>query len=179
MNAKFETGSPAETPTSFWWGAYSRLCAGTALLAFAVDQSHKAWMVLVYEIKKRSRVEITPFLDFVFVLNKGVSYGLGAWIGPWVLIGFAVLTAFGLWIWLARAGTGPLMAISLGLIIGSALANGLDRVIHGGVVDYFSLHAFGYYWYVFNIADAAIVAGVAGLLYDSFLTSRNDAANAA
>ena len=55
----------------------------------------------------------------------------------------------------------------------------LDRYLYGGVVDYFSLHAFGFYWYVFNIADAAIVAGVVGLLYESYKTSRNDASNAA
>ena len=118
-------------------------------------------------------------MDFIYVLNKGVSFGTFNWVGPWLLLAFAVVTAIGLWIWVARAGTGPLMAISLGLVIGGALANGLDRMLHGGVVDYVSLHVFGFYWYVFNIADAAIVAGVVGLLYDSYLTSRNDASNAA
>jgi signal peptidase II len=68
------------------------------------------------------------------------------------------------------------MAASIGLIMGGALGNAVDRVVLGGVADFFSLHAFGFYWYVFNIADAAIVAGVAGLLYDSLLASRNDAA---
>ena len=67
--------------------------------------------------------------------------------------------------------------VSLGLIIGGALGNALDRLIVGGVIDYISLHAFGYYWYIFNIADAAIVAGVVGLLYDSYVSSRNAAAN--
>jgi signal peptidase II len=69
------------------------------------------------------------------------------------------------------------MAIALGLIIGGAIGNGLDRLLIGGVADFFSLHAFGYYWYVFNIADVAIVAGVVALLYDSIVGSRNDAAN--
>ena len=168
----------AETQGSLLWGPYSRVCAWTAVLSFAIDQSHKAWMLAAYQIKQRGRVQITSFLDFVYVLNKGVSYGLFSSIGPWLLMGFAVLTALGLWIWLARAGTGRVMAVSLGLIIGGALANGLDRYLHGGVVDYVSLHAFGFYWYVFNIADAAIVAGVIGLLYDSYLTSRNSASNA-
>jgi signal peptidase II len=63
------------------------------------------------------------------------------------------------------------------LIIGGALGNGLDRLLIGGVADFFSLHAFGFYWYVFNIADVAIVAGVALLLYDSLRGSRKDAAN--
>ena len=181
MNTDLEPGTAAGQKGSYLWGPYSRVCALTAIAAFALDQSHKAWMLLVYQIQApgRGRVAITPFLDLVYVLNKGVSYGLGAGIGPWLLMLFAVSTACGLWIWLARAGTGRLMAISLGLIIGGALANGLDRYLHGGVVDYFSLHAFGFYWDVVNIADAAIVAGVAALLYESYKTSRNDASNAA
>ena len=61
------------------------------------------------------------------------------------------------------------MAVSLALIIGGAIGNAIDRLRIGGVADFFSLHAYGYYWYVFNIADVAIVAGVAGLLYESFL----------
>ncbi len=69
------------------------------------------------------------------------------------------------------------MAVSLGLIIGGAIGNAIDRAKLGGVADFFSLHAFGFYWYVFNIADVAIVAGVIGLLYDSLWASRNDAAN--
>ena len=69
------------------------------------------------------------------------------------------------------------MAVASALIIGGALGNALDRVLIGGVADFFSLHGFGFYWYVFNIADVAIVAGVVGLLYDSYKTSRNDAAN--
>jgi signal peptidase II len=68
------------------------------------------------------------------------------------------------------------VAASLGLIMGGALSNAIDRILLGGVADFFSLHAFGYYWYVFNIADMAIVAGVVGLLYDSLAPSRNRAA---
>jgi signal peptidase II len=67
------------------------------------------------------------------------------------------------------------MAWGIGLIIGGAIGNAIDRVLIGGVADFFSLHAFGFYWYVFNIADVAIVAGVAALLYESFVASRNDA----
>ena len=165
--------------TSFFWGPFSRHCAWMAVLIFSIDQATKWWMLAIYQIETRGRVAVTPFMDFVYVLNKGVSFGTLAWVGPWLLLAFALLTAVGLWIWLARGGTGTVMAFSLGLIIGGALANGLDRVLHGGVVDFVSLHAFDFYWYVFNIADAAIVAGVVGLLYDSYLTSRNDASNAA
>ena len=79
-------------------------------------------------------------------------------------------------VWLARGITNRLVAGSVGLIIGGALSNAIDRVSLGGVADFFSLHAFGFYWYVFNIADTAIVAGVMGLLYDSVRPSRNNAA---
>jgi signal peptidase II len=78
-------------------------------------------------------------------------------------------------IWLAYGVTDRLVAASFGLIMGGAAGNAIDRLILGGVADFFSLHAFDFYWYVFNIADAAIVAGVCGLLYDSFSPSRNRA----
>ena len=80
--------------------------------------------------------------------------------------------------WLARGVTTRLVAVSLGLVMGGAASNAIDRLVLGGVADFFSLHAFGFYWYVFNLADVAIVAGVIGLLYDSFVPSRNDASKA-
>jgi signal peptidase II len=81
-------------------------------------------------------------------------------------------------VWLARGITSRLVAGSIGLIMGGAGGNAIDRLVLGGVADFFSLHAWGFYWYVFNIADAAIVAGVIGLLYDSFGPSRKDASKA-
>jgi signal peptidase II len=153
-----------------------------ALVALVADQAHKWWMLEVYRIQDRGRVTITPFLDLVFVLNQGISYGLFAQqeeLGQWLLAGFAVLAAVALAWWLAAGGGGRIWAISVGLLIGGAIGNGIDRVRLGGVADFFSMHAFGFYWYVFNIADVAIVAGIMGLLYDSFRPSRNDASNAA
>jgi len=169
----------AATPTSWFWGRYSALALKVAVATFVIDQAHKWWMLLVYKIEEKGRVTITSFFDLVFVKNTGISYSLldqssTAW--QYVLALFAVVASIGLWMWLAAAGTGRIMAWALGLIIGGALANGLDRVIIGGVADFFSFHAFGFYWYVFNIADVAIVAGVAALLYDSFVGSRNSAA---
>lgn len=161
----------ADQPRSFLWGPHSRLCLCVAAVTFLADQAHKTWMLHGYGIRERGRVHVAPFLDYVFVLNEGVSYGIP--IGSrWLLTTFAVATSIGLWIWVARAASGRLMATSLALIIGGALGNALDRVLYKGVVDYFSLHAFGYYWYVFNVADAAIVAGVVGLLYESLVTNR-------
>jgi signal peptidase II len=161
------------------WGPYSRIALSVALATFVVDQAHKWWMLLVYRIEEKGRVTITPFFDLVFVKNTGISYSLldqSSYTWQVVLAVFSVLVSLALWIWLASAGTGRLMAWALGLIMGGALGNGLDRLLIGGVADFFSFHAFGFYWYVFNIADVAIVAGVAALLYDSYQGSRNDAA---
>lgn len=160
------------------WGPVSWLGFWVALATLVIDQAHKWWMLAVYDIQARGRVTATPFLDLVFVLNRGISYGLFAQDGhggQWVLAAFALLVSVALWVWLARSGSGRLTAASLGLIIGGAIGNAIDRIVHGGVADFFSLHAFGYYWYVFNIADVAIVAGVLGLLYESFVPNRKDA----
>lgn len=170
----------ATTATAGWlWGTYSRLGLWAAILTFGLDQGHKWWMIHAYRIGERGRVRVTPFLDLVYVINKGVSYGLLNQTGPWLLTGFAVVAAAALWVWLARAGTSWAMGLGLGLIIGGALANAVDRVVLGGVADFFSLHALGFYWYVFNIADVAIVAGVAALLYDALWASRDDASKVA
>lgn len=162
------------------WGPYSRIALQIAAVTFIVDQANKWWMLLVYRIEEKGRVTVTSFFDLVFVKNTGISYSLldGSSYGWQIVLAlFSVIVSATLWIWLAVAGTGRLMAWALGLIIGGALGNGLDRVLIGGVADFYSFHAFGFYWYVFNIADVAIVAGVALLLYDSFKGSRNDAAN--
>jgi signal peptidase II len=160
------------------WGPLSPLGICLAVLTLAVDQAHKWWMLLVYRIEDRGRIAVTPFLDVIYVKNLGISYGLflqdGPW-GQWLLAAFAVLAALAMAVWLARGVADRLVAMSIGLIMGGAVSNAVDRLVLGGVADFFSLHAFDYYWYVFNIADAAIVAGVCGLLYDSLVPSRTRA----
>ncbi len=170
----------AGTFSRWLWGPYSALALKIAVVTFVVDQAHKWWMLLIYRIEEKGRVTITSFFDLVFVKNTGISYSMldqSSYGWQLVLALFSVVASAALWAWLAGAGTGRVMAWALGLIIGGALGNGLDRVLIGGVADFFSLHAYGFYWYVFNIADVAIVAGVVLLLYDSFVGSRNDAAN--
>ena len=164
---------------SWLWGPYSCLGLAVFLVTLVLDQAHKWWMLEVYDIEERGRVTVTPFLDLVFVKNIGISYSLfdqESYSGQIMLAAFGVAATLALWIWLARGATGRLLAVSLGLIMGGATGNAIDRVLIGGVADFFSLHAFGFYWYVFNIADVAIVAGVIGLLYDSLMASRKDAA---
>ena len=127
-------------------------------------------MLHIYDIESKGRVTVTPFLDLVFVKNIGISYSLfnqNTQTGQYILTAFAVVASTALWLWLNRSAKTALVACSLALIIGGALGNAIDRLMIGGVADFFSMHAYGFYWYVFNIADMAIVAGVAGLLYDS------------
>ena len=156
----------------------ARLGLGVALATLIIDQLHKWWMISIYGIKLEERIFITPFMDFVFVINKGVSYGMftqGSQTGQYALAAFAMIVAIALAVWLARASHSRIAAIGIGLIIGGAVGNGIDRLHLGGVADFIQLHAYGFYWYVFNIADVAIVAGVVALLYDSLILSRKDA----
>lgn len=171
------TGQPGLR--SWVWGPYSRLGLIVFVVTLALDQAHKWWMLAIYGIADRGRVAVTPFLDLVYVKNIGISYSLfdqDSYAGQLMLATFGVAATAALWVWLARGATGRVLAVSLGLIMGGAIGNAIDRMVLGGVADFFSLHAFGFYWYVFNIADVAIVAGVIGLLYDSLMASRKDAA---
>jgi len=157
---------------------FLRLGLAVAAGTLAIDQAHKWYMLLVYRIQDRGRVTVTPFMDLVFVKNEGISYGLftqGSQAGQWFLAGFAFVASALMALWLAKGVNNRLLAWSVGFIIGGAVGNAIDRILLGGVADFFSLHAFGFYWYVFNIADVAIVAGVVGLLYDSFILSRSSA----
>ena len=161
------------------WGPLSHLGIAVAGAAMIVDQAHKWWMLNAFDIRGKGRVAVTPFLDLEYVKNTGVSYGLflqESRQGQWILVAFAALAVCAMALWLARGVTSRLVAVSLGLIMGGAASNAIDRLTLGGVADFFALHAFGFHWYVFNIADVAIVAGVAGLLYDSFAPNRNRAA---
>lgn len=159
-----------DSQRSWAWGPYSALALWVAVLTLVVDQAHKLWMLFGYRIQDKGRVSVAPFLDLVYVKNVGISYGLiPGWLGPWVLSAFAVVVSVALYVWISKSATNRLLAVSLALVIGGAIGNAIDRIWLGGVADFFSAHAFGFYWYVFNIADVAIVAGVAGLLYDSIV----------
>jgi signal peptidase II len=148
-----------------------------AIAALAIDQASKLWLLNVYELGRRGAVTVTPFFDLVLAWNTGISYGWFQDTGPFgqtVLLAIKAIAVIVLAIWMARSGT-RLAVIGLGLIIGGAVGNGIDRLAYGAVVDFVLLHAqIGgktYNWYVFNLADVAIVAGVVSLLYDSFVTS--------
>lgn len=151
-----------------------RIGMTAALVTAVLDQASKLWLVLGYDLG-RNPVSLTPFLDLVLTWNYGISYGLfqqETQFGRWALVAIKIAAVIGLAFWLRRQAT-ALAALSIGLVIGGALGNAVDRVVFGAVADFILFHLttarFSYAWYVFNLADAAIVAGVIGLLYDSFV----------
>lgn len=149
---------------------------GLAIAAaiFVADQALKYWILFIYELAGRGRVEVLPFLDLVMVWNRGISYGLfqqDTATGRIVLLGVSVAACVFLVIWLTRE-TSRLNALGIGLILGGAAGNAVDRAVYGAVADFVLLHAGGFEWYVFNIADAAIVVGVCLLLYGALRPGR-------
>jgi signal peptidase II len=155
----------------------SRLRAGiiAAVVVFALDQASKLWLLYVFDIARRGAVKVTPFFDLVLAWNVGISFGWFQNDSPLAQTGLMIVKAVAvivLAIWMARSRT-LTATVALGLIIGGAIGNGIDRFAYGAVVDFalFHLQIGGktFNWYVFNLADVAIVAGVAALLYDSFV----------
>jgi signal peptidase II len=145
----------------------------SALATLAIDQASKFWLLHVLDIAHRGTVRITPFFDLVLAWNIGISFGWFQNDNPIAQIGLMVVKALAviaLAVWMSRSRT-LLATISLGMIIGGAIGNAIDRFAYGAVVDFalFHIQIAGkpFNWYVFNLADVAIVAGVVGLLYDS------------
>jgi signal peptidase II len=160
---------------AYLFGPLTRFGLIAALIVCAIDQAVKVWLLEGFDLANRGIVHLTPFLDFVLTWNTGISYGLfpqESDFGRYVLLAVKAGAVLVLWIWLARAES-RLTALALGLIIGGALGNAIDRVAYGAVMDFVLFHIttpnFSFTWYVFNLADAAIVAGVVGLLYESLL----------
>lgn len=144
-----------------------------ALVTAALDQTTKLWLLFVYGLGERGAVAVNAFLDLVLTWNYGISYGLfqqDTQLGRWILVAIKIVAVVLLGWWLKQTRS-RLAALCLGLIIGGAIGNAIDRIAYGAVADFLLFHittsTFRFNWYVFNVADAAIVAGAAGLLYDS------------
>jgi lipoprotein signal peptidase len=119
-------------------------------------------------------IAVLPGLNLTMVWNRGVTFGLlnslGTWGSPALGVG-ALLVVSALGVWLTRAER-PLVAGAIGAIAGGAVGNVIDRLRFGAVVDFIHAHAWGWSWYVFNVADSAIVCGVAALLLDGLWRER-------
>jgi signal peptidase II len=164
-----------DSGTSYLWGRFSGFALLVALLTCAADQALKFWLLLAVHLADAGILALGPFINIVLAWNTGISYGLfpqQSTAGVWGLFAFKVVAVIFLWVWLTRAQT-RLTAAALGLIIGGAVGNALDRLHWPGVMDFVLFHVetagFTFRWYVFNLADVAIVAGVVGLLYESLL----------
>ena len=140
------------------------------LLTLAADQASKYWVLNHTSLPEGDRISVLPVFDFVLTWNMGISYGLFQQheaLGRWLLIGLTALATVLLAVWLWRSRDRVIACVALALIIGGALGNLIDRIVFGGVVDFLYLHYGSFSWYVFNLADCAIVAGVGALLYES------------
>jgi signal peptidase II len=154
-------------------GPYLRLGLATAGLVAVLDQASKLWLLFVFDLGSRGLVPLLPWVDLVLTWNPGISYGLFPQhtdLGRWLLLGIQAVAIVCLGVWMVRASS-RLTVAALGLIIGGAVGNLIDRFAYGAVADFVFFHVdFGtweFRWYVFNVADAAVVAGVVGLVYES------------
>lgn len=152
----------------------------TAILIFVADQASKWWILHGLNLPEIGQVVILPVLNFTMVWNRGVTFGLltgNSTLAHLGLAVFAVAVVVVLGLWVLRTNR-IAIAIPVGAIAGGALGNVADRLHYGAVVDFIQAHAFGYSWYVFNLADAAIVCGVAALVIDNLLPERPQSAAA-
>lgn len=149
-----------------------------ALAALVLDQGIKLLMLYPLHFKDMvagENVPVLPFFNLVMVWNPGVSYGLFPAHGVWgtailALFSVAVVVGLGWWLWRAHSAV---LTVGLGLVIGGAIGNLIDRLAYGRVADFFHFYFRGYDWYVFNVADCAITVGVGVLLYDALLGPEN------
>jgi lipoprotein signal peptidase len=144
-----------------------------AFLVLVADQASKWWILQVLDLPTRRNVPLLGGgdfgLDLTMVWNRGVTFGLLSGSAPWhawVLASLAAAIAAFLVRWMAKAENRR-TALALGAIVGGAVGNVIDRARFGAVVDFVDAYAWGWHWYVFNVADAAIVLGVVVLLFEA------------
>jgi lipoprotein signal peptidase len=149
-----------------------------AFVVLVADQLSKWWVLNVLDLPDVRRIVLLPVLNLTMVRNRGVTFGLLNGLGSWghlilAAVALAVVVALGFWM---RRAESRIMAIAIGAIAGGAVGNVIDRVRFGWVVDFIHAHIdtrWGdYSWYVFNVADAAIVCGVAALILESMFSKR-------
>lgn len=156
-------------------GAAMRTGLIAALVVLAADQASKYWILHVLDLPTQHEVVLLPVLSLTLVWNHGVTFGLLNGLGAWshfALAGVAMLVVAALGFWLRRADN-AIAALSIGAIAGGAVGNVIDRLRYGAVVDFIHAHIGDWSWYVFNVADAAIVCGVAALILEGQLLRRS------
>ena len=140
--------------------------AALGLLLLLADQFSKMWALAHFDGVVQP---VTPFFNFVLVWNRGISFGLmqqGEKTGSYILIGMALIIVAVLAVWLVRTPRN-VQRFAIAAVIAGAIGNVIDRARFGAVVDFLDFHAMGYHWPAFNIADCAVVVGIAILMIDS------------
>ena len=154
-----------------------RQAMGLVVATLIADQLSKQ-LLLSYLLKAGAIVPVIDgFFRLVVVWNNGVSFGLlggGRALPPWALSAVAIVVCIGLFIWLRRTDR-PLNGWGIGLVMGGAIGNVIDRARWGAVFDFADFHVGGWHWPAFNIADSAIVVGVGLMLLDSLLAGKKQA----
>ena len=159
---------PKPAVTRFGWMAY-----GLAAAVIVIDQVSKYWIVEVFRLPIRSPVPITPFFSLSMVWNRGVSFGLlraDVDLARWGLAAFALAVAIALGVWVRRTEH-ALTGLAMGLVIGGALGNLVDRVRLGAVVDFLDFSGLYFPW-VFNVADCGVSVGVGLILLESLIAPK-------
>jgi signal peptidase II len=159
-----QTGEPLKAVSKIGLAAYA-----LAVLVIVLDQISKYWILYVYDLPSRFSTPIAGPFSLTMVWNRGVSFGLfraDVDLMRWALTLFSIGVALALAFWVRKAQR-PLLGIGLGLVIGGAIGNAIDRIRFGAVVDFLDFQRLGFFPWVFNVADSAITVGVVFLLLDS------------
>ena len=146
---------------------------------FLIDLLSKNKIISIFKDGVVEKIYVNEYLDFILVFNTGISYGLfsgGGDFQKWILISLSILIVIFLLSFI-RNESSILSKLSISFIIGGALGNVLDRFVYGAVVDFISLHAKGFSWYIFNIADMFIVVGVILFILSQFILSKKNVGN--
>jgi len=144
-----------------------------ALIVAVADQVSKLWILDLFA-GRPAAIEVAPFFNLVLTWNRGMSFGLfnnDSVLNAAVFTVIAAVIVTGLVLWLRRVEQ-TLLALAIGMVIGGAIGNVIDRLSRGAVVDFLDFHLAGWHFYVFNLADAAISVGVGLMLIDSLLVQR-------
>ena len=153
--------------------------AVSAVSVLLIDFLSKNKIISIFKDGIIEKIYVNEYLDFILVFNTGISYGLfsgGGDFQKWILISLSILIIVFL-LSLIRNESTILSKLSISFIIGGALGNVLDRFTYGAVVDFISLHAKGFSWYIFNIADMFIVLGVILFILSQFILSKKNIGN--
>ncbi|MBL4615270.1 MAG: signal peptidase II [Magnetovibrio sp.] len=159
--------------------AWKRLGWGLAFVVLVSDQITKWWILSLFQEAERPIFKITSFFNIVLAWNPGISFGMFGNAGAYsveILIGLTLTISAVLAVWLMRAET-RLTAWGLGLIVGGAIGNVIDRFRFGAVMDFLDVHVLGYHWPTFNIADSAIVIGAGALMWEALFAGGESPTN--